>query len=96
MGGRAFLWLAKHPIQAIDRAVGEIYRVGGLIPTMIGARLVALFDNNIIDGLVDGVASSIRDFAGQLRLTQRGSMQENLTFAFAACVILALVFIFVF
>ena len=32
MGGRAFLWLARKPVQFVDSGVGEIYRVGGLVP----------------------------------------------------------------
>ncbi len=37
-GGRAFAWLARKPIQWADTCVGEIYRLGGLIPLMKSAR----------------------------------------------------------
>ena len=40
MGGRAFLWLARKPIQAVDTGVGEVYRVGGLVPLMKSAWFV--------------------------------------------------------
>src|SRR5579859_185803 len=88
MGGRAFLWLARKPIQATDTLVGELYRLAGLIPLMKTARLAALFDNNAIDGLVDGLALSVRGFGRRLRSAQRGQMQENLAFAFAVAVLL--------
>ena len=35
MGGRAFLWLARKPVQAADTFVGELYRVAGLVPLMV-------------------------------------------------------------
>jgi multicomponent Na+:H+ antiporter subunit D len=93
MGGRAFLWVARKPVQAADTLVGELYRRAGLIPLMKSARLAGLFDNNVIDGLVDGLALSIRGFGRRLRSAQRGQMQENLAFAFAvaALVIVAVV-----
>ena len=40
MGGRAFLWLARKPVQSADTGVGEVYRVGGLVPLMKSAGLV--------------------------------------------------------
>lgn len=90
MGGRAFLWLARKPIQLIDTAIGEIYRVGGLAPLMLTARLSAVFDNRIIDGAVDGFASSVRRMGGRLRSAQRGALQENLTVAFVVGALLVL------
>jgi multicomponent Na+:H+ antiporter subunit D len=92
-GGRAFLWLAKKPIQTIDTFVGEIYRLGGLVPLMVSARVSALFDNRVIDGAVDGFASGIRSLGTRLRTAQRGALQENLTVAFGlgAVVVLLLV-----
>lgn len=96
MGGRAFLWLAKHPIQFVDNCVGEIYRVLGLIPVMLSARLAGLFDNYVIDGLVDGVATSVRAVGDRLRSAQRGALQENLMLAFAAGVVLVIVLLFIF
>jgi multicomponent Na+:H+ antiporter subunit D len=95
-GGRAFLWLAMHPIQFVDNCVGEVYRVLGLIPVMLSARLAGLFDNNVIDGLVDGVATSVRAVGNRLRTAQRGALQENLMLAFAAGVVLVLILIVIF
>ena len=95
-GGPAFLWLAKKPIQAIDNFVGEIYNNGGLIPLMRTSRLVGIFDGAVIDGIVDGFASSFRNFGARLRGAQRGAIQESLTVAFGLAAVLLLAFIFIF
>ena len=76
--------------------MGEVYRIGGLIPLKITAFVVGLFDNYVIDGIVDGVGKSVRGVGGRLRTAQRGALQENLTLAFAAIVVLVLAFIFFF
>jgi multicomponent Na+:H+ antiporter subunit D len=94
MGGRAFLWVARKPVQMADTVVGELYRLLGLIPLMITARLAGIFDNRVVDGLVDGVAESIRGLGQRLRVTQRGQLQENLAFAFAVAAILIAGFVF--
>jgi multicomponent Na+:H+ antiporter subunit D len=95
-GGQAFLWLAEKPIQFVDNFVGEIYRLGGLVPLMVSARLSAVFDQKVIDGVVDGFASSIRTLGGRLRGAQRGALQENLTVAFGVAAALVILFAFVF
>ena len=93
MGGRAFLWLARKPVQAADTFVGELYRRAGLVPLMITARVAGLFDNNIIDGAVDGLAESVRGAGRRLRLAQRGQMQQNLAISFAVVVALIVAFV---
>lgn len=92
-GGRAFLWLARKPIQSVDTGVGEIYRVGGLVPLMKSALLVNRFDNGIIDGAVDGLARAVRGAGARLRSAQRGALQENLTIVFAIAAVLLLAFL---
>jgi len=96
LGGRAFFWLARKPVQSADTGVGEVYRVGGLVPLMKSAGLVGVFDNRVIDGAVDGLASAVRGLGGRLRFAQRGALQENLTLVFAVAAILILVFLFFF
>ncbi len=93
MGGRAFLWLARKPIQFADTCVGELYRVAGLVPLMVTARLSGIFDNRVIDGFVDGLAETVRGFGRRLRLAQRGQVQENLAFAFAVAAALIVAFL---
>jgi multicomponent Na+:H+ antiporter subunit D len=94
MGGRAFLWLARKPIQLADTFVGELYRLAGLVPLMFTARVAGKFDNNIIDGMVDGLAETIRNLGQRLRAAQRGQMQQNLAFAFAVAAVLIVAFVF--
>jgi multicomponent Na+:H+ antiporter subunit D len=93
IGGRGFLWLARKPIQFADTFVGEIYRVGGLVPLMVSARLSAVFDNSMIDGAVDGFANAFRNLGSRLRSAQRGALQENLTVAFGAGAVLVLLLV---
>jgi multicomponent Na+:H+ antiporter subunit D len=92
-GGVAFLWLARRPVQWADTVVGELYRVAGLIPLMLAARVAAVFDNSVIDGAVDGIAEAVRGLGRRLRQAQRGQMQENLAFAFAVAAILIVGFL---
>jgi multicomponent Na+:H+ antiporter subunit D len=93
MGGRAFLWFARKPFQAADTMVGELYRLAGLVPLMKTARLAGVFDNEVIDGFVDGIAQTIRGVGRRLRFAQRGQMQENLAFAFAVAALLIVAFV---
>ena len=59
---------------------------------MKSASLVGRFDQRVIDGTVDGLASAVRGLGGRLRFAQRGALQENLTFAFAVAAVLLLGF----
>lgn len=93
-GGKAFLWIARKPIQATDTLVGELYRLAGLVPLMSVAKLASAFDNKVVDGLVDGLASSVRGVGQRLRTAQRGQMQQNLAFAFGFAAMLILAFIY--
>ncbi|HLP10010.1 MAG TPA: Na(+)/H(+) antiporter subunit D [Opitutaceae bacterium] len=92
--GVAFQWLASKPIQAIDTAIGEVYRVLGIIPLMWTTKVVDVFDRYGIDGVVDGLAERVRATGQRLRLAQSGAVQANLaiTVAVAAVVIAALVY----
>jgi multicomponent Na+:H+ antiporter subunit D len=95
-GGRAFLWLARRPIQQLDTWVGELYRVGGLVPLMRSAGWVGRFDYRVIDGIVDGLAGTVRNVGARLRRVQRGAVQESLVLAFAITAVVILVFLVVF
>jgi multicomponent Na+:H+ antiporter subunit D len=93
-GGRGFLWLAKRPIQFVDSCVGEIYRVIGLGPLMTVSNFWSWFDWHGIDGVVDGVARSVRSLGGVVRRAQNGQMQFNIFWAatIAACLLITYVF----
>ena len=60
---------------------------------MISARVAGLFDNNIIDGAVDGLAESVRGVGRRLRLAQRGQMQQNLAISFAVAAALIVAYV---
>jgi multicomponent Na+:H+ antiporter subunit D len=93
VGGRAFLWLARKPIQSIDTLVGQLYQITGLVPLTKTARRAGRFDNEVIDGFVDGVAQLIRGAGRRLRSAQRGRMQESLAFAFGVAAVLIVVLV---
>ncbi len=81
MGGRGFLWLARKPIQIADNAVSEAYRVLGLVPLMTTARFWSWFDWHGIDGVVDGIARTVRAAGGKVRAIQSGQLQYNIFYA---------------
>jgi multicomponent Na+:H+ antiporter subunit D len=95
MGGRAFLWFARKRVQFVDNLVGEIYRIGGLIPLKLTAFYVGLFDNRIVDGIVDGVATGFLGVGSRLRVAQRAVVQENLMMALSTMAIIVVAFLFV-
>ncbi len=82
MTGRAFLWVARKPIQAFDTLVCEAYRRVGLIPLMFSARVAGLFDTHIVDQAVDGLAVAVAGLGRRLRTAQRGRLQQNLIVVF--------------
>lgn len=96
MGGRAVRWVASYPVQMLDNLVGEIYRRIGLFLLMLTARISALFDNKVIDGMVDGLASTVLGVGSRMRTVQRGALQENLALVFAVGVVLILALLFLF
>ena len=90
-GGLFFLWVAKNPLQWFDTAWGEVYRVVGLRSLMTTAKFWSWFDWNAIDGVVDGLARTVRGIGGRLRVVQSGQIQNSLYYAasFAAVVLIA-------
>jgi multicomponent Na+:H+ antiporter subunit D len=84
----AFLWVASKPVQLADAFVGDLYQTAGLGPLMRSARLALSFDNDVVDGFVDGLAELVRGVGRRLRSAQRGQMQQNLAFAFALAAVL--------
>ena len=91
--GRGFLWLARQPIQLADAWVGEVYRKAGLRGLVKAARGVGLWDQRVIDGLVDGLATTIGSAGRRLRALQRGELQANLAVTFAVAAVLILGFL---
>ncbi|MEW6426460.1 MAG: Na(+)/H(+) antiporter subunit D [Thermodesulfobacteriota bacterium] len=92
-GARVFMWIASRPIQTVDNAWGEFYRYCGMLPLMTFARFWSWFDWNAIDGVVDGVARSVRGLGGGVRRLQAGQMQINMFYAVTAIAVLLVVFV---
>jgi multicomponent Na+:H+ antiporter subunit D len=92
--GRRFLWLVKGPLQWCDTAWGEAYRVVGLSSLMTVSRFWSWFDWHAIDGVVDGIARSVRALGGKIRVLQSGQIQLTLYYAFSLAAILLVTFIF--
>ena len=57
------------------------------------ARSAREFDNQVIDGAVDGLGRTVTGTGGRLRFAQRGQMQQNMILAFAAIVLIVLGFV---
>ncbi len=87
MGGRAFLRLARGPVNALDAWWGELYRRVGLEGLMRRARAAGWFDQRVIDGAVDGLAAAVRAGGERLRALQRGPVQESLLLALGVTVV---------
>jgi len=93
MGGRIFLWLASKPIQWADNCVSEAYRYLGLIQLMTISQFWSWFDWNAIDGVVDGVASSVRTLGGKARQIQSGQLQYNIFYAVSIMAVLLIAYV---
>ncbi len=79
--GKGFLWLASHPVQAVDDAWGKVYKNVGLVCLMRSAKFWSWFDWNIIDTVVDGTARAVLGFGRRVVLgLQKGQIQQTLFF----------------
>ena len=76
--------------------MGAIYRTVGLIPLKLASQVAALFDQYIIDGLVDGLASLVRRIGQSLRNLQRGPVQESLALAMVVSVVVIVTLLLVY
>jgi multicomponent Na+:H+ antiporter subunit D len=92
--GCGLLWLIKHPLQWCDTAWGEAYRAVGLSSLMTLSRFWSWFDWHAIDGVVDGIARSVRALGGKVRILQSGQIQITLYYAFSLAAVLLVTFIF--
>ncbi len=93
MGGRGFYWLARKPIQAVDNAWSEAYRACGLVSLMTTARFWSWFDWHAIDGVVDGIARSVRGIGGTVRRAQSGRVQYNLYYAVSVVALVLIAYV---
>jgi multicomponent Na+:H+ antiporter subunit D len=92
MGGRAVQWLAGKPAQSVDTWVCELYRIFGIAWLMVTAKISAWFDWNVIDGVVDGLASGVREVGDRVRHLQTRSVQINILGAIAVVAVMLLAY----
>jgi multicomponent Na+:H+ antiporter subunit D len=95
MGGRAFAWFAKKPVQGTDNVVSEAYRTVGLVPLMSTARFWSWFDWHGIDLMVDGVARTVRGTGAKLRSMQSGQLQVSILAAMSLVAVGLVLYVFV-
>ncbi|RUM40462.1 MAG: Na+/H+ antiporter subunit D, partial [Desulfocapsa sp.] len=96
MGGRAFLWTVKNPLQYFDTALSKFYKVVGIAVLMDTSRFWSWFDWNAIDGVVDGTARCVRAIGRRATLVlQKGQIQQTIcyTVSFAAVLLVAYVWL---
>ncbi len=91
--GRGFIWFVKHPLQWFDTVWGEIYKGVGLRCLMSVSRFWSWFDWHGIDGVVDGLARSVRALGGRMRMLQSGQLQLSLYYAFSLAAIVLITFL---
>lgn len=81
LGGKIGLGFAKFPLAAIDGWWTEFYRRVGLVGMLLGARISRLFDEKVVDGVVDGTAYSVLDTGGRLTRFQTGRLSDYIGLA---------------
>ncbi len=89
--GLFFVWIAVNPLQWFDTMWSKVYRVVGIGTLMETSKFWSWFDWNVIDGVIDGFARSVRVLGGRMRVLQTGQIQYSLYAAalFAACTMIA-------
>jgi multicomponent Na+:H+ antiporter subunit D len=94
MGGRLFFWFDKKVIAPVDTGVSMIWTYCGIYPLMTISKFWSWFDWNGIDGVVDGVARTVRGLGGQVRKIQSGQLQTNIYFAATAMAVVIIAYVF--
>ncbi len=93
MGGRGFFWLARKPIQNVDNGVSEAYDKVGLVSLMGVARFWSWFDWHGIDGVVDGIARTVRRTGDRVRGLQSGQLQYNIFYTVSIIAVLIVAYV---
>ena len=92
-GSLFFMLIDRYIIGPIDWAIGKAYKAVGLVVLMITAQFWSWFDWNVIDGVVDGFASSVRGLGGRVRILQAGQIQYTLYIAATFVVVMMTAYI---
>jgi multicomponent Na+:H+ antiporter subunit D len=94
MFGRLVLWLAQKPIQKSDTAVNNAYNTWGLNPLMTISRFWSWFDWHAIDGVVDGLARTVRGVGDRVRQLQAARLQLNVFYTVSIVAVLLVLYVF--
>ncbi len=81
MFGRGFYWFDKMVVERVDTWVSRIWDFVLITILMQVSKFWSWFDWHAIDGVVDGLARSVRSLGGQVRRLQSGQIQYNIYFA---------------
>lgn len=94
-GAKGFIWLARHPVDALNEFVSNLYKTAGLSATMATARGLSWFDWHGIDWLIDGFARNVVGTGDNVRMHITGKVQHYVGGALVLMfVIVGLVLIF--
>jgi len=74
-GAGLFMKLDSKVLSPVDSFWGELYRTAALRMLFWKAKIAYSFDRNVIDGVVDGSAVSVRGFGGIVKKLQTGRIQ---------------------
>lgn len=75
-GAGLFMKLDSKVLSPVDSFWGELYRTAALRMLFWKAKIAYSFDRNVIDGVVDGSAVSVRGFGGIVKKLQTGRIQS--------------------
>jgi multicomponent Na+:H+ antiporter subunit D len=74
--GRAALFVARYPIEAIDNWWTDVYRKAGLRGLLGMGWFTSVFDKQGIDGVLDNSAYGVRGTGSILSRVQTGRLQD--------------------
>jgi multicomponent Na+:H+ antiporter subunit D len=92
-GNKIFFWFAANPVSIYEDHVTRLYRTIVIRSTRAVADMGYWFDQNIIDGMVNGVARMVVAWASKASALQSGHIQQYaMAMAFGVAVILGIGF----
>jgi len=93
-GSKIFLWFARSPVSIYEKYVTQMYRTLGIRLTRAVADAGYWFDQNIVDGLVNGVAKIVNLWAAKMSAVQNGQVQQYaMAMAIGVAIILGIGFV---
>jgi len=93
-GSKIFLWFARRPVSIYEKHVTQMYRTLGIRSTRAVADAGYWFDQNIVDGLVNGVAKIVNLWAAKMSAVQNGQVQQYaMAMAIGVAIILGIGFV---